>query len=276
MDRVDLHVHTDKSDGTCSIDEVVKQAVKANLRAIAITDHDTVEAIPQALELVKEKNLEIIPGIELSAEEQEIEFHVLGYFLNYKSKTLLDKLRLMQKIRRERIGKICKKLTACGCPVSTEEVFSLAQGSYAVGRLHVAKVLILRKYVKTIKDAFDKFLSPGRPAYERKYKLSIEDAIQVINQAGGISVLAHPLVSGGEEIIQDLVDKGLAGIEVYHTEHRDSQSDKLIEIAEKNKLLITGGSDYHGSFRNKIFLGSVTVSYSVVEEMKQLLTPLLD
>ncbi len=249
MEKADLHIHTTASDGTLKPNEIVKWAYKKNVKAIAITDHDTVYGIDIAInEANKYNNLLVIPGIEFSCEYNDIEIHILGYFINYKSKILkklTDKIIHSRKIRGE---KIIKKLNKIGIEINIRDVENHSRNSRFIGRPHIARALIAKKYVNTINEAFEKYIGKDKPAYEPRYKLSINKAINVIHAIKGIAVLAHP------GLIKDINPKEVFtnykfdGIEVYHSKHKIEDIKKYEKLANEHNLIKTGGSDFHGEY----------------------------
>jgi predicted metal-dependent phosphoesterase TrpH len=263
----DLHVHTNESDSTFSPEEVIKYAAKLQLCAISITDHDSVSAIPKVLQYAKDYNIEIIPGIELSADINGDEVHILGYFIDYKDTWLLEKLKFLQETRVKRAHQIINKLNELGFKIAIDDVLTLS-GEGAIGRMHIARALMEKKYVSCIPEAFSRFLSKGRCAYVAKYKISPKEAIDIINKVRGISILAHPQIMNKDSIISLLVKEGLDGIEVYHSDHTADGVKKYLALTGKYKLLITGGSDCHGIGKGKILMGTVKIPYSLVEIMK--------
>ena len=271
---IDLHVHTNYSDGTFSPEEAVRFAKGAGLSAISITDHDTVGAIARAIEEGKKEGLGIIPGVELSCEvedSQRSELHMLGYFINTEDATFTAFLKAFRQARSERAEKILKKLQDTGISLKKEILEKIA-GYGAVGRLHVAKALVEAGFTKTVGEGFLKYLSAGKPAYVPKFKLSPEDAIKLISDAGGVAVLAHPyyIHYSDRGFIQDLVAAGLEGIEVWHTKHSASAEKTFKQIARDLHLVATGGSDCHGPYgQEPPLMGSVKVPYSVLEELEK-------
>lgn len=262
----DLHVHTYFSDGTFSPAEVLAEAKKCGLAAIAITDHDAVDGIDLARGLACD--CEVLTGIELTAEANGQEIHILGYLLDHRDAAFLDMLKEMRQVRVKRIYEMCKKLKKCGLALEPEEVFSLAKGG-SVGRLHVARALFGKGLVFSIADAFQRFIGDRGPAYVGKFKMSPKEAIQWIKKTKGIPVLAHPYMLSDRTLIVDFVKAGIMGIESYYPEHSNYQAEEFIKIAQKYDLLITGGSDCHGKAKEDVRIGKVKLPYEYVEKLKQ-------
>ncbi|ACV63848.1 PHP domain protein [Desulfofarcimen acetoxidans DSM 771] len=266
---VDLHVHTTASDGTDSPEEVVKRAWRLGLEAIAITDHDVLEGILPAQKEARDKNIDIVPGVELSTVHELGEVHILGYYMDIEDTKLLEYLNMFRRARVERIVKMVNKLIDMGIGISRERVFAIA-GSGAVGRPHLAEALLEAGFVSSMGEAFEKFIGSGRPAYVPRFKFSPVEAVKLIVSAKGVPVLAHPGMDCAAVVMGDLVAAGLQGIEVYHPSHDLAQTGIFLEMARVHSLIITGGSDYHGVQNfDRSPLGSVTVSYSAVEQLKE-------
>ena len=248
MDRADLHVHTRASDGDLSPGEIVRLAGKRELLAVAITDHDTTIGALEGLQAGSELNVNVIPGIEISAVYNPGTLHMLGYFGRFPS-DLEDDLERIQKGRLVRFPKIIERLNSLGLDVSIEDVSRIA-GDAQIGRPHIAKALINKGYVKDFDDAFEKYLGKGKPAYVEKEKLTWEEAIALIKRHSGISVLAHPFtleLKGRDlkNLVFSMKEAGLSGIEVYYPEHTPEQIKLYKAIALKEGLILTGGSDFH-------------------------------
>lgn len=275
---IDLHVHTSMSDGTCSPETVVRMALERKLRAIAITDHDTVAGIKPAFNAGSELGVEVIPAVEMSTEWPHGIMHILGYFIDVENETLLNALSILRSGRMERVPRIVGKLRACNVLISTEAVRREALGG-APGRPHVAEIMVREGYVRTIQEAFDRFLKKGAPAYVEKQKMSPDRAIRLIREAGGIAVLAHPYSldsstdSELEVILEKLVTYGLNGIEAYYPRHTQSQVKSYLRLAKKLHLVVTGGTDFHGATKPEIELGvmpgNATLPYSIIDELKE-------
>lgn len=264
----DLHIHTNCSDGTQSPEKVVELAKEAGLKTIAITDHDTFSGIAEAKKKAHEIGLEIIPGIELTTEDCDTEVHILGYFIDVNNPDFLAAIEKIQTAREERIYKICDKLKGLGVDLDPQKVFALA-GHKVAGRPHVARALIEAGYVDNFNEAFKKYLDFHGPAYVSHYKLLPKEAIKLIVEAGGLAVFGHPAVSNCDQIIPDLVEAGLAGLEVYYIRHRDYQVKHYLELAKKYGLLETGGSDYHGiESGREVRLGDHRIPNTLIEKLK--------
>ncbi|HVU07705.1 MAG TPA: PHP domain-containing protein [Verrucomicrobiae bacterium] len=268
MRFADLHLHTNFSDGTFSPEELVLHAQKAGLSCIALTDHDTVEGCARAATAAANVKIEFISGTELTTEHDETEVHLLGYFLDTQNETLLAEIAKFQSVRQNRIHEMVARVNELGVPLPVESVFELANCK-SPGRPHVARALAKAGFVKNMDEAFDRFLKKGRPAWVPKSKISALDAIKLIHQAGGLAVMAHPGLNRTDEIIPDLVDAGLDGIECFHTKHSTAMSEHYLEIAEKHHLLVTGGSDCHGFSKGRPLIGTVRFPYAHVEKLKQ-------
>ena len=266
MKYADLHIHTYFSDGTFSPEEVVKNAISGNLSAVSITDHDSVEAIDLVKALAKDK-IEVIPGVELTAEMGKSEVHILGYFINWKDDEFKKELNLLGKVRQERARKILAKLKELKMEIKYEDLIKFS-GPGTVGRLHIARMMCSLGYVANIKEAFLKYLSEGKLAYVGKFRLSTKKAIEVIKKVGGISVLAHPYNLGHDEWFPNLIKEGLDGLEVYYNKQDPQITVHYERLAHKFGLLMTGGSDCHGRARGKSLLGKVKFPYTLVEQLK--------
>ena len=270
----DLHVHTNISDSTFSPEKVVEYAKLAGLDAIAITDHDTCDAITPATILAKDINLEIIPGVELTAEVDDDEIHILGYFIDWQDAVFTQKLKELCRVREERAKEILKRLAEQGIDLKYEDLMELAgPATGSVGRLHIANLLYRKGKVACTREAFTKYIGNNCPAYVKKFKLSPKEAVDMIKSVGGVAVLAHPKTINTEtrslkDIIGTLAQDGIQGIEVYHSDHSAKDSNAFKKIAEEYNLLMTGGSDCHGLGKKEVLLGKIKVPYELVEKLR--------
>lgn len=264
----DLHLHTNFSDGTYSPEELVAQAARNNLAAIALTDHDTVEGCERAAIACKAVEIEFIPGAELTAEQNENEIHILGYFLDTHNEKLLAEIAKFQAVRQQRIHEMVARLNELKVALRVEDVIALAN-CRSPGRPHVARALVKAGFCTSLDEAFERFLKKHRPAFVPKAKISSQVAIELIHQAGGLAVMAHPGLNRTDEVIPDLVEAGLDGIECFHTKHSTATSEHYLEIADKYNLLVTGGSDCHGMSKGKPLIGTVKLPYREVEKLKE-------
>lgn len=259
MSRIDLHLHTTHSDGSLPPIEVLKLAAKANVTALAITDHDIVTGIPEAIAAGTELGIEVIPGVEISSFNGKSELHILGYYLNWQDATLDRRLATLRASRHRRNPLVIERLRALGLDVTYEEVRELA-GTESVGRPHIAQLLMKKNYVTSAKDAFDRYLAEGRPAYVARELPTPAEAIAWIRDAGGIAVLAHPTWTketgdGLSALVTTLKEEGLGGIEVHYSTHTKPQTSQYLNLAKKLDLLVTGGSDFHGLTKPDIEVG---------------------
>ncbi len=270
---VDLHIHTTFSDGALSPTEVVAYASKVGLSAISITDHDTVDGMQEAVDAGKVYGVEVIPGIELSAQENagSQEMHILGYYIDWKSQDFNAALDVLKNARKQRAKTIFQNLKKSGIELDGDGLVENTGGKN-IGRLHFAKALVEKKYVGSISEAFQKFLGSGRSAYVPKYFMSPKNAIEIIKKAGGIPVLAHPYYGryGKKDIFKELINCGLMGIEAWHKSHPPNIVKKFLNMAEELNLIVTGGSDCHGGYGKEVpLMGRIKVPYRVVEELER-------
>lgn len=266
------------SDGTVVPREVVRMAARKGLRAIAITDHDTIRALPEAQEEGASAGVEVVTGVEISAEWPNGILHILGYFVNPNDRQLVSTLEYLRKHRLERIPKILSRLQEQDVFISADEVRQEAIGGVP-GRPHVANVLLQKRNVRTLQEAFDRYLRKGAPAYVKKVKLTPSEAIKVIVGAGGVAVIAHPYSldsdepAGLERIVTDLVDMGVRGIEAYYPRHTPQQTKAYLNLAARLDLVATGGTDFHGTNKPLIKLGVIPgqapLPYSILEELRR-------
>ena len=268
MPRIDLHIHTIFSDGTYTPEEAVFRAKKLGLVAISITDHDSVAGLASALAAGKRLGIEVVPGVEMSTDVGEDEIHILGYLLNWKKEDFLRQLEKFQAARANRNQKLLKKLDDLGMRVDYREVRKLAPRG-VISRLHIARLMVEKGYVRSIGDAFEQWLNPGKPAYVQKMKVPPFKIIELLLKAEAIPVLAHPFLSHRDDLIPHLVKAGLKGIEVYHSAHNPQMVAHYKRIAQKHHLLITGGSDCHGEAKDKVLMGKVRVPETLLIDLKK-------
>jgi hypothetical protein len=277
MQLIDLHVHSSASDGSYPPAEVVRLAKAGGLAAMALTDHDTVEGLPEAVAAGAALGVEVIPGVEISARFPGNTMHILGLAIDYTNGHLDERLAVLKQARAERNPQIIAKLNALGIPLTMEQVNRISGGGQ-VGRPHIARALMEAGYVATIQQAFDIYLRKGGKAYAGKFRFPQEEAIAMIRDVKGVPVLAHPFTLGlGSEfalrsLLLDLKKLGLAGIEVFYSEHTPEQEALYLRLARELDLLVTGGSDYHGANKPEIALGRMPsqakLTYKLVTALK--------
>jgi 3',5'-nucleoside bisphosphate phosphatase len=264
----DLHIHTYYSDGTSSPQEVLEQASSCGLSAIAITDHDTIEGILPTQHIADTYNIEVISGIEFSTEINGRDVHLLGYLFDPDHPYLLEKLISIQNMRILRMKEMIVKLKDLNvADIAFEEVAALTK-SNAVGRPHLAAILMKKGKVSSIREAFDKYLHEGGPAYVDKFRQTPFEAIELMKQVGGVSILAHPMVTLIDELIPQLAQAGLTGIEAHYPNSSNNVTEFYVGLAKKNNLLVTGGSDAHGEAKKNTFIGRLKIPYDLVETLK--------
>lgn len=269
MERLaDLHIHTTASDGALKPAQAVQMAADAGLGAIAITDHDNVGGIDEAIEAGKSAGVVVVPGIEISAiYGSKTEVHMLGYFFDHHDSNFISQLNILRDARAERGKKMVERLNDAGVPISFEQVLEIAQGG-AIGRPHVARVLVKMGVVSSADSAFGRYLQEGMPGYVPRYKISPFEAVSLIIQAGGVACCAHVGKLNRDELLVELAKQGMRAIEVRHPDHGRAATKYYERFAAKHGLIPTGGSDAHCIACGKTtFVGSVTVSYDIVEQL---------
>ncbi len=278
MSRLDLHLHTTHSDGSCTPAEVVGLAHQAEVTALAITDHDITTGLTEASAAGEALGIEIIPGVEISSSLGNSELHILGYFLDWQDTPLNERLKTLRDSRHRRNPKIIERLQSLGIDLTYEEVRALA-GSDSVGRPHIARALMDKGVVTSAKEAFDRFLAEGKPAYVPRDLPSPAEAIHWIKAARGLAVLAHPTWvrctdQSLVELVRQLKADGLDGVEVYYSTHAARQTREYLSLAQQLGLLVTGGSDFHGLTKPDIEVGigkgSLHIPTSLLPKMKDL------
>ena len=267
----DLHLHTNFSDGTYTPEELAGQARRCGLKAIALTDHDTVEGCGRTAIACQAAGIEFIPASELTAEMDGHEIHLLGYFLDTANPGLLRELEKFQQVRQDRIREMVGRINQLGIPLPVDDVFTLAN-CRSPGRPHVARALTEGEFCGSIDEAFERFLKKGKPAWVPKFKMSAQQAINLIQQAGGLAVMAHPGLTRADELIPRLADLGMDGLECFHSKHNGSLTEQYRSMATRLNLLITGGSDCHGTTKGKSIIGTVKLPYEYVEKLKTRVT----
>ena len=264
--RVDLHAHTTFSDGLLSPEALVARAAEKRLAALAVTDHDTVDAVARA-RTAAGASLELIPGVEMSTAFDGADLHILGYYVNPDDGQLRERLQRFQREREQRALAIVERLRDLGAPVDPETVLELA-GPGVVGRPHVAAALVSAGLVTDIDEAFERYLGAQAPAYVPRPAFSPSEAIALIHAADGVSVLAHPGSQMPDSVIERLHASGLRGIEVWHPQHGAATLRRYRALAQRLGLLETGGSDFHGEHRS-VDLGELPVPVTVLDPLKR-------
>ena len=270
--RADLHVHTTASDGTLAPAQVVDIAAARGLAAVGIADHDTVAGVGPALLRVRERGRTapvVVPGVEINTDHGDGEVHVLGYFIDWDSPDLAATLERLRSGRLARVERIVRKLGRLRMPLSMERIVSLCEEG-SVGRPHVARAMVEAGYVSSVREAFERYLARGRPAYVERDRFTPVEAVQAVRRAGGVAVLAHTGLDADLGLIDELVEAGLQGLEVYHPDHDRRLERFYLKVALERGLVVTGGSDSHGPGGvHGGDIGSRTVDYSAVIELKR-------
>lgn len=271
MQAIDLHVHSKHSDGTCTTKELVDLAIYKGLKAIALTDHDTTAGLEEIMEYAKDKNIEIIPGIELSTEYFGRDIHILGLYINPYNAKFQKHLIAFQEARINRNRKMCENLTEQGIDITYEDLMNTFKGA-VVTRAHYARYLFDKGYVKSMKEAFERYVGDHCKAFVPREKITPAQAVSLILEAGGIPVLAHPILyrfsdANLDKLVAELKEVGLMGIEAVYSTYAPSEERYVKRLADKYDLLITGGSDFHGSNKKDIDLGNGRGHLFVPEEI---------
>ncbi|MBW4083962.1 PHP domain-containing protein [Paenibacillus sp. S150] len=274
--RADLHTHTLSSDGMQPPAENVRLAYEKGLAAVAVTDHDTVAGVAEALEAGRKYGIAVVPGVEISTRAGGKEIHVLGYYIDTQQELFLSRLAEQRDTRARRNEAIIAKLKGLGIKITLDQVVAgIGRGlkpDESVGRPHIADELVRLGAAEDMRDAFDKYLAEGAAAYVSPPRITPELACQWIAEAGGSAVLAHPGIYGDDELVRGIIERsGLRGIEAYHSDHGPADEERCLLLAEEFGLLVTGGSDFHGARQGVVFhgeIGSVSVPAAVLEQLK--------
>jgi predicted metal-dependent phosphoesterase TrpH len=266
--QADLHIHSTASDGRLTPAEVVKEAAGRGLKFIALADHDTIDGIAEALAAAKSfPGLKVIPGVEISTDIPQGEAHVLGYFIDYASRELGGELNRFRNSRLGRAQGMVAKLDKLGIHLDWARVQQIA-GSSVMGRPHIARAMLEKGYIDSFKQAFADYIGHDGPAYVEREKLTPAEAVALIIKARGLAVLAHPFtINEPEAMIIELKAAGLAGIEAYYDGYSDEKVSRLVAIAQKNNLIATGGSDYHGLDSSETAIGGIDLPLASVEKL---------
>tara|TARA_B100000315_G_C14422373_1_gene516191 strand:- start:19 stop:843 length:825 start_codon:yes stop_codon:yes gene_type:complete len=265
--RADLHSHTTYSDGTMTPQELVQEAVRADLSVLAVTDHDCIDGIAEAAQAAT-NGLEILPGTEISTAFKRVELHILGLCIDPEDAQLKEQLTEIREGRIRRLRKMLDCLKQFDIEISEEEVMELS-GHGTVGRPHVARALVAHKVVKTPEEAFNRFLADDKPCFVQGAKLTPKAAVKMIRSAGGVAVLAHPGRLVPAEWMPELLEAGIQGVEAFHPDHNKQLSDHYCDYAKEHNLVISGGSDAHGHWKTKgPKVGDVTVPIDLVDKLK--------
>ena len=276
MNHIDLHTHSNRSDGSLSPARLVEYAKQRGLSAMALTDHDTVSGVAEALEQGKITDIEIVPGIEFSARSGK-ETHILGFFIDHENGTLLKKLDELRETRITNAKEICKRLRGLGFEIYAEKIILKLKEGESIGRVHIANEMIDKGYVSSVSEAFEKYIGSGKPAYYTRPKSTDVELISVIRKAGGAAFLAHPYSTGkrGEELVEYisyLKENGLSGIECLYSEYTPEERAGLLKIAERLDLLVSGGTDFHGENKPELEIGighgDLEIEYGILEKIK--------
>ncbi|MBI5749053.1 MAG: PHP domain-containing protein [Nitrospinae bacterium] len=264
----DLHIHTAYSDGSFLPATIIRRAVKNNLKIISITDHDSVDGIAASIKEGEKNNIEVIPGIEISTTVDTGEIHILGYFIDYTDEYFLKNLKRIQDIRIKRMSVMVDKLKRLMIDIDLNELIEYAASS-SIGRLHLAHFLKKKGIVGSAYESFDRYIGSGKPAYEKMNALSPEEGIELISDAGGIPVLAHPGLTKRDDLIDEMIQSGLRGLEVYHSGHSEEDTNRYFQMTKDKGLLITGGSDCHGEKKLNILMGRVKLPIQYMDRLKE-------
>ena len=268
--KADLHMHTYYSDGVLSPEELISKVKKAGLDVISVTDHDIVDAIDETTEIANQHGIEVIPGVEISAEHRGRETHILAYHIDHKNEELLDYLKNFRRERMIRARKIVEKLNELNVMISFDEVLAKVKGNASIGRPHIAMALVDGNYIESYYDAFNKYIGDDKPAYVKKPNVSVAEAVKLISRSMGLSFVAHPgktLRNGNN--IYEMIEAGVDGIEIIHPSHSEYDIAFYQDLASQYFMLESGGSDFHGGrINDEAILGRYIISASKIAAMK--------
>lgn len=273
---IDLHTHSLCSDGAQSPADVVRTAKQAGLSAIALSDHDCIEGVQEAMDTGAALGIEVIPAVELSAQS-DTELHILGYFIDIHNKKLQDTMAYALQVRDERQEETCRKLNEQGFDITMEEARAEAHGNPVLCRAHFAQIMVRKGYAESVKDAFNRYLSVGCYAYSNRQALTAQEAVSLIREAGGIAVAAHlHLIKKPDdelrEYLKSLIPYGLDGVEGYYTDYTPDMETRYRNMVKELGLVISGGTDYHGANKPHITIGKgrgeLEIPYSVLEGLR--------
>ncbi|MBS4015225.1 MAG: PHP domain-containing protein [Candidatus Latescibacteria bacterium] len=263
----DLHIHSTFSDGLLTPQQIVASAKERELDAVSIVDHDAVGGIEPAIQIGKKLGVEVVPAVEMSCMVGDADVHIIGYYIDYQNKKLITVLNDIQAKRVDRAKKIVEKLTEQGADVEIKRVLEIA-GNGAVGRPHIAQALLEEGHISSYDEAFWKYIGYHCPAYVLKERLSPLDAMKLIKDFHGVSILAHPMIYNNRSLIAYLIDQGIQGLELWRCEHSDNEMRYLNNLITNHHLIATGGTDCHGGRKGKILIGESKVPYQAVKDLK--------
>lgn len=267
--RIDLHAHTTASDGLLTPEQIVGLARESGVGILAVTDHDSTEGVDAAVAAGNDAGVEVFPAVEINTDADAAEVHVLGYFVHYHVEWFQALLTRLRDGRVHRARRMVEKLAALGMTLNMERVLAFAGGG-AVGRPHVARAMVEAGYVSDTAEAFAKFIGRNGPAYAERMKVTPGQAVQILRHAGGIPVLAHPGWLGSDQLLEPLLAEGLEGIEAYYPDHTPSMVEHYLSMAKRFRLLVTGGTDFHGGdLATRVPLGSQYVPPEVVDRLRE-------
>lgn len=271
--EVDMHVHTIASDGTFTSEEVVRRAKSFGMKSIAITDHDTVDGLEEGKKIAAEIGIEFIQGIEISCNIDNLEVHILGYFLNLNDEKFLAELEELKKAREKRNKKVVEKLEKCGIVIDIEKVKNMAPGNI-ISRVHIANYLVKIGAATSKNDAFEKYLGKTGVAYVLKENFPPERAVKMLHANGAFISMAHPkLITQNDGLLENMIAElkkiGLGGLEAIYSTFTPSEKRKYKKMAKRHSLLVTGGSDFHGANREGIDIGDTGLEYSQFRLIKE-------
>lgn len=268
--KSDLHMHTNYSDGRLSAQQLIDMSIKAGISIISITDHDNVNALCEAINYGNDMGIQVIPGVEISADLNGHEIHILGYFIDYKDQKFLEFLSTLREKRIQRNEKIVQKLNDLGSKIEFNSILDKVGSNTSVGRPHIALELNKEGFVNSYYEAFFKYIGDGKPAYVKKSNPLSKDVIRIISELGGLSFIAHPAKIVRNEMLLELIRDGIDGIEVIHPAHSKEDVEFFISVAAEHFLLTSGGSDFHGGIKNdhKNF-GNFSISQDEIINMKR-------
>ncbi|HOP29374.1 MAG TPA: PHP domain-containing protein [Spirochaetota bacterium] len=276
MKKIDLHCHTTASDGIKTPSGLIDFAIENGVTVLAITDHDTINGLEEAINYTRGMDFHFIPGIEFSIAYKGGSFHLVGLYVDHTYTPIITKTRHLQEVRDNRIYRIIDDLESHGVFIPVEEVQNESNGG-AMGRPHVARVMVKHGYANTINEVFRNYLVKGKPGYVPKERIDLDEAVSLIKGAGGIPVIAHPVslnyknLEEFEILLKGFIDAGVEGLEVYSSMHRPVEVEEFLRLVKKYNLIASGGSDYHGDKDEKIgyYMPSKPIPYEVYENLKR-------